>query len=137
MLSNFLFYKEIKFIFFKAFTDIFDNFKRGVSLFTANIKKYVWQNIQPSWIKKILMISSGSWIPVMIKFPYNHFNFAHWTAKRIHPESPVHLPLIKWISWYGNVFPERINCLFKPVRNMPWIKSVAVYHLKVLRGQMN
>ena len=64
----------------------------------------------------------------MIKFPYNHFNLACRTVKRIHPESLVHLPLIKWISWHGNVFPESINCLFKPVRNMPWIKSIKEWY---------
>ena len=107
----------------------FIKFKRDVSFFYNNVKKYVRQNIQLSLIKKILMIFSGSWVSVMIKFPYNHFSLAYWTVKRIHPESLAHLPLIKWISWYGNVFLKNINCIFKPVRNMPWIKSVAVTNI--------
>ena len=73
----------------------------------------------------------------MVEFPYNHLNFAFWTVKRIHSKSYVHLPLIKWIFWYGNIFPERLHSLFKFIRNMSWIETVPVYHFKVFRRQMN
>ena len=73
----------------------------------------------------------------MVEFPYNHLNFAFWTVKRIHSKSYVHLPLIKWIFWYGNIFPKRLHSLFKFIRNMSWIETVPVYHFKVFRRQMN
>ena len=73
----------------------------------------------------------------MVEFPYNHLNFAFWTVKRIHSKSYVHLPLIKWIFWYGNIFPKRLHSLFKFIRNMSWIETIPVYHFKVFRRQMN
>ena len=101
------------------------------------MKKYVRQNIQHSWIKKILIIFSERWIPVMIKFPYNHFDLACWAIKGIHSESYVHLSLIKWIFWHDNIFLKRVCSLFKFIRNMPWIETVPVYHFKIFRWQMN
>ena len=101
------------------------------------IKKIVLQNIQPGWIEKILIILFKWRIKIMIEFPDNHLNFAFWTVKRIYSKSYVHLPLIKWIFWYGNIFPKRLHSLFKFIGNMSWIETVPVYHFKVFRRQMN
>ena len=73
----------------------------------------------------------------MIEFPDNHPDFTFRTEKGIHSKSYVHLPLIKWIFWYDNIFLKRLHSLFKFIRNMSWIKAIPVYHFKVFRRQMN
>ena len=59
------------------------------------IKKMVLQNIQPCWIKRILMILFKWRIKIMIEFPDNHPDFTFRTEKGIHSKSYVHLFLIK------------------------------------------
>ena len=59
------------------------------------IKKIVLQNIQPCWIKIILMIFFKWQIKIMIEFPDNHSDFTFRTEKGIHSKSYVHLSLIK------------------------------------------
>jgi len=59
------------------------------------IREIVLQNIQPCWIKRILMILFKWRIKIMIEFPDNHPDFTFRTEKGIHSKSYVHLSLIK------------------------------------------
>ena len=71
----------------------------------------------------------------MIEFPNNHSDFTFRTEKGIHSKSYVHLPLIKWIFWYDNIFLKRLHSLFKFIGNMSRIKSRTCLPFKVLGGR--